>query len=139
MLMSLGLYVFGMNTAPFETLKRSTQSRWESQNRVGKGPAKQFLGPGDDTITIDGALALDLTGGPENLDKLREMASSGKAWILTAGTGEVLDAWFITSVDETRSHMYANGRPRLIEFAIQLTRYWDDDTSALGRLMDSLP
>lgn len=138
-LMSLGLFAFQIQTAPFETLKRSTAQRWESKNRVGQGPAWQWAGQGDDTITIDGTLAPEISGGPENLDKLREMAATGKAWILTAGTGEVLGPWFIANVEESRSHLLSNGQPRKITFSLTLRRYWDDDATQLGRLMDSLP
>jgi uncharacterized protein len=139
MLMSLGLFVFSLQTAPFETLKRTTAQRWAEKNRVAKGAAWQYLGPGEDTITIDGTLMPELTGGPENLDKLREMAAAGKAWILTAGTGDVLDKWFIASVDDTRSKMRGDGQARKIVFSLTLKRYWDDDDKMLGRLMDSLP
>lgn len=138
-LMSLGLFVFAIQTAPFETLKRSTAQRWESKGRVGAGPAWQWTGPGEDTISLDGTLAPGISGGPANLDRLRDMADSGKAWILTAGTGEVLGPWFIASIEETRSHLLANGTPRKIAFTLTLRRYWDDDTAQLGKLMDSLP
>jgi|AGTN01.1.fsa_nt_gi Phage protein U len=138
-LMSLGLFAFTLQTAPFETLKRSTAQRWEAKNRVGRAPAYQNGGPGDDTITIDGTLAPPLTGGARNLDKLREMMAGGKVWILTAGTGEVLGKWFIANVEETRSRMLSNGAARKIAFSLTLKHYPDDDAGMLGRLMDSLP
>lgn len=139
MLMSLGMFIFSLQTAPFETLKRTTSQRWAEKNRVGKGAAWQHLGPGEDTITIDGTLMPELTGGPENLDKLREMMASGKAWILTAGSGDVLDKWIITQVDDTRSKLRGDGSARKIVFALTLKRYWDDDDKMLGKLLDSLP
>lgn len=139
MLMALGLFVFHLGTAPFETLRRSTQQRWESKPRVGQAPAWQWVGPGEDSLTIEGTLAPELTGGPDTLDTLREMADSGRAWILVAGTGEVMGKWFIASVDETRSHMRGDGSPRKIAFTLSLKRYWGEDTAVLGELMDSLP
>lgn len=139
MLMSLGMFAFSLQTAPFETLKRSTAQRWESKNRIGKAPAYQHVGQGEDTITVDGTLAPELTGGPETLDKLREMAATGKAWVLTAGTGEVMDTWFIDRVEETSSHIRRDGKPRKVAFSLTLKRYWDDDPSVLGKLMESVP
>lgn len=139
MLMSLGMFVFGLDTAPFETLKRSTSERWARGERVGRRAAQQHLGPGEDTITVEGKLMPELTGGPERLDKLREMMAAGKAWILTAGTGEVLGRWIITQVEETRSHMLANGVARKLAFSLTLQAYDDDDPAALGNLMDSKP
>lgn len=139
MLMSLGMFVFGLDTAPFETIKRSTSERWSRNERVGRRAAQQHLGPGEDTITVDGALMPELTGGPENLDKLREMMAAGRAWILTAGTGEVLGRWIITQVEETRAKLLTNGVARKITFALTLQAYDDDDPAALGNLMDSKP
>lgn len=139
MLMSLGLFTFSLQTAPFETIKRQTEQRWESKPRVGNAPALQYLGQGEDTITLDGTLAPELTGGNANLDRLRAMAATGKAWILVSGTGEVLDTWVIKSVEETGTHLRANGKPRLTTFTLTLKRYWDDDQTMLGKLMDSKP
>jgi len=136
-LMSLGLFAFSIKTAPFETLKRSTQYRWASKDRVGRAPAYQSVGPGEDSLTIEGTLAPELTGGPKNLDKLREMMASGKVWILTAGTGEVMGKWFITQIEETKSHMLVNSAARKIAFTLSLKFYPDDDDALLGKLMDS--
>lgn len=138
-LMSLGLFTFALQTAPFETLKRSTGQRWTTNNRVGRGPAQQWVGPGADTITVDGLLMPELTGGAGNLDKLRSMADSGKAWILISGQGDHLGKWFIESVDETRSHHAGPGLPRRIEFTLKLVRYWGDAADQLGNLMESKP
>lgn len=139
MLMSLGLFTFGLDTAPFDTLKRSTAQRWASKDRIGRLAAQQWVGPGEDTITLDGVLMPELTGGTESLDKLREMAAAGKAWILTAGTGEILGRWIITQVEETRSALLGNGLARKIAFSLSLKAYDDDDPATLGNLMDSKP
>jgi len=139
MLLSLGLFAFQLRTLPYEKLKRATEYRWASNNRFGKAPAHQFLGLGEDDLTIEGRLMPELTGGPVHLTKLREMASSGKAWILTAGNGDVLGKWFITRIDDSRSHFLANGVARKIEFTIALKRYGNDDNAQLGNLMDSKP
>ncbi|WP_142847587.1 phage tail protein [Telmatospirillum sp. J64-1] len=138
-LMALGLFTFGLSTAPFNEIKRSTQERWESRNPVGAGPTYQHLGPGEDTITLDGVLMPELTGGPANLDKLRAMQASGKAWIMVSGQGENLGKWFIQSVDETQSHFAGPGLARRIAFTLKLTRYWDESSDRLGNLMDSMP
>lgn len=138
-LAALGLFVFKLKTAPIDTIKRTTAQRWEAKNRVGQGPAWQWVGPGEDTITLDGTLVAGLTGGAGNVDKLREMAAGGKAWILTLGTGDVAGQWFIKSVEETRSNLIGNGQPRKITFSLTLERYWDEDAGKLGKLMDSLP
>lgn len=139
MLMTLGLFVFELATAPFESTNRQTAWRWASKDRAAGPPAHQFLGPGADSLTLDGVLMPELTGGIEALDQLREMAAEGKAWILVSGDGRNQGTWFIDGVTEKSSHHLPNGQARRIEFSLSLKRYWDDDTRALGNLVDSLP
>lgn len=138
-LMTLGLFVFELTSAPFETVGRQTDHRWASKDRAGGPPAHQYLGPGSDAITIDGLLMPEMTGGTKALDKLREMASEGKAWILVSGDGRNQGKWFIASITERGSHHTPNGLARRIEFSLNLKRYWDDDPEAMGSLPKSLP
>ena len=48
MLMTLGLFVFGINTLSYQTLQRTTSWRHNSQNRIGNSLSYQFLGAGED-------------------------------------------------------------------------------------------
>lgn len=137
MLMSLGLFVFSLQTAPFTTIRRSTSQRWSENKRFGKRAATQFLGPGTDEITINGMIAPELTGTSANLDKLRRMAASGKAWILTQGDGKILGQWFIERVEETGKHYTRQGLPQKIDFTLSLKRYGEENPDQLGDLSDS--
>lgn len=136
-LMTLGMFVFEMQTTPYNTYDRFTEQRWETQARAGAAPAAQWLGPGDDSITLEGVLAPELTGGAKHLDTLRKMANGGKAWILVDGNGAERGRWYIESVSEKGSFLTANGQARKIEFSVRLGRYWDNDPEALGDLRDS--
>ncbi len=136
--MSLGLYVFTRTTAPFHKSKRQTKENWSTANRFGQRPANQHIGPGEESITLDGVIAPSITGGPKNLDTLRSMQSEGKAWILTSGTGDVLGQWIIESVDETRTAFTSDGQARKIEFTLSLKRYGEEDPDQLGDLVNSL-
>lgn len=130
MLMTLGLFVFGLDTLAFDTLRRQTAWRHPSNSRVGARPARQYIGPGDDTITLSGVLAPEFKGTARSLDDLRKMADSGKAWALVSGAGDVFGAWVIENMSETGTYFIAQGRPRRIEFELQLARA--DDSAAEG-------
>lgn len=139
-LMALGLFVFELKTIPFEGTSRQTEYRWGGKDRAGGPPAHQYLGQGNDTLTIDGVLMPELTGGRKQLDQLRKMAAEGKAWILLSGDGVEQGQYFIERVEEKGSHHLSNGAPRKIEFSVGLKRYWGDDAkSTLGNLPASLP
>ena len=122
MLMSLGQFVFGLDTLAFETLRRQTAWRHPSNARVGARPARQFVGQGDDSITLSGILAPEFKGTARSLLTLRDMADGGKAFALVSGAGDVFGAWVIESLGETGTLFHHDGRPRRIEFELQLAR-----------------
>ena len=86
-MMSLGQFAFGLATLPFDTLRRQSEWRHPSNSRVGVRPARQSLGPGNDTITLSGVLAPEFRGSTRTLLQLREMANSGKARAPVSGAG----------------------------------------------------
>ena len=134
MLMSLGMFVFSVESLPFDRKQRSTQWRWAANNRLGQLPAHQFNGPGEDRITISGVLAPEITGGEQSLDDLRALADTGKAWVLMQGDGQPQGFWFIDSIDETASYFFPDGTPRRIEFSAVLVRNDTGETETIGDL-----
>ena len=132
MLMALGMFVFGLPTLAYQELQRQTTWRHPSNSRVGGRPARQYVGPGDDTITLSGVLAPEFKGSTRTLLQLREMANSGKAWALVSGAGEVFGAWVIESLTETRTVLMDNGAPRRIEFELQLAAVDDERAEPSG-------
>lgn len=134
MMMALGMFVFGMHTAAYQEFQRQTNWRHASNSRVGSSPARQFLGRGDDTITLPGVLVSGLTGSQASLDVLREMANTGKAWALIEGTGRIYGLWVIESMQETRTYFFKDGAARRIEFSLTLQRIDDDRVDQVGSL-----
>lgn len=131
-MMTLGLFVFGLNSVPYQQLQRSSRWRHPSNSRVGRRPARQFTGPGDDTIKLSGLLYPEITGGKVSLSMLRYMAETGKAWPLIEGTGDHYGLFVIEEISETSSIFFADGAARKIEFDLQLTRVDDDVPDVVG-------
>ncbi|MDF2073179.1 phage tail protein [Pseudomonas mendocina] len=134
MMMALGMFTFGLPTIAYQELQRTTEWRHGSTSRIGTNPASQFLGRGEDTITLPGTLLPGLVGSPLSLDTLRMMADTGKAWPLVGGTGKIFGAWVITSISETQQIFFEDGTPRRYEFTINLKRIDDGRTDMLGSL-----
>lgn len=135
---TLGLFVFNIKTLPYQQLQRTTQWRYPSNSRVSKRPSRQFLGDGDDIVTLSGTLYPELTGGRVSLALVRAMAATGKSWPLIEGTGDFLGLFAIESVDETHTVFFPDGAARKIEFTLKLTRTDDDDLSQLGVMTGTL-
>lgn len=125
MMLALGMFVFSIPTLTYDDLKRSNDYRHAKSERVGARAAVQFVGVGDETITLSGDAYAELSDGHGSLDQLRDMASTGGAWPLVDGAGTVYGAFIIQSIDEGQRHFLDDGTPRKIEFAMGLLRVDD--------------
>lgn len=134
MMMALGMFVFSLHTAAYQELQRQTDWRHASNNRIGAAPARQFVGRGEDAITLPGILFPELTGTALSLDSLRLMANTGKAWPMVEGTGRIYGLWVIESLSETKTIFFPDGTARRIEFTLSLKRTDDDRVDLLGAL-----
>ena len=127
MMMALGNFVFSLPTLVYQQLERSSNWRHASTDRIGARPASQYLGQGEESITLGGVLAPEFACDPAELDTLRELADEGKPQALVSGNGVVFGAYVITSMRETRTLFFADGTPRRIEFDLNLRRVPDED------------
>lgn len=129
MMMCLGQFVFGLTTLAFQELQRQTSWRHATTSRVGARAANQFLGVGDDTITLPGVIVPEF-GLRLSLDEIHRMADTGAAWPLVDGTGRVYGQFVITEKSETGTLFDRAGRPARIEFSIALRRVDDNAVDA---------
>ena len=129
-MLSLGPFRFAVDTAAYQSLRRSVEYRWPSQTRIGRRPARQFAGTGDETISLQGLIYPEFKGGLKQVDTMRELAGQGEPQILigsTGGRGEVWGKWCIIAVEETQTVFFADGTPRKQEFSLQLGHYGEDN------------
>lgn len=125
MMMCLGQFVFSLTTLAHQELQRQTNWRHASTSRVGARAALQFMGPGDDTITLPG-LILPEFGQRISLDEIHQMADTGAPFVLVDGGGRVHGQFVITDKSETGSYFDQLGTPKRIEFSITLKRVDDN-------------
>lgn len=137
-MMTLGLFVFGLETLPYQEMQRQLAWRHPSNSRVGAMPATQFLGRDDETVTLSGVLLPEITGGRVSLALVEEMGDGGKAWPLIEGSGYYYGAYVITGLDTTRTLFFADGAARRIEFTLSLKRADDTRADTLGVISDQI-
>ena len=138
MMMALGMFVFSLETLAYQEFQRQTEWRHGTTSRIGTNPARQYLGRGEDSITLPGVLLPGLVGSPLSLDTLRMMADTGKAWPLVQGDGRIFGLWVIESLSETRTLFFRDGAARRIEFNLKLSRIDDGRVDLLGSLTGSI-
>lgn len=119
-------YYFNLDTAAFDELRRSTEYRWASQERLTRRPAQQAVGIGEEKITLKGAIFPGFKGGIKQLDTLRSLGAQLKPLTLTTGYGDVLGTWCLKNVEEEQSALLQGGIPRKQAFTLEFVRYGDD-------------
>lgn len=55
-MMALGGYRFSLSTSAYAQLSRHATWRWPMQERLGAHPVSQYVGPGEQTITLEGTV-----------------------------------------------------------------------------------
>ncbi|REE92629.1 phage tail protein [Cupriavidus plantarum] len=122
MLMALGLFIFTLETVPYQEFQRQISWRHPSNNRVGRRPSRQFTGPDEETVSLSGVLLPELSGGDLSLTVLEQMGKTGSSFVLIEGSGRYYGMFEIDSQSETRTHFFSDGKARRIEFSLKLTR-----------------
>ncbi len=130
-MMSLGDFRFSIDTAAYQKLQRTVEYRWPAQARVGRRPARQFVGIGDDSISLDGVIYPNYRGGLGQVEKMRTLAGKGEPLSMVSGpdetgSGRAMGKWCITRIAETQSVHFSDGSPRKQEFRLQLSHYGED-------------
>lgn len=121
-LMTLGMFLFGMDQMAYSEMQRRKTWRHEKSERFMARAASQFVGPGDDTITLPGTLVPEAAGTFSAIETLIAMADTGDDYPLVDGLGRVLGHYRIVSIDQTHRAIMAGGIPRVIDFSIELDR-----------------
>lgn len=134
-MMALGQFTFSLSSLPYQELQHQFGWRHPTTSRVGARPARQFLGPDDEGITVNGVLLPELTGGRPSLDLIREMGDQGSSWPLIDGSdGRIHGLFIIDNLSETKSYFFKDGTPRRIEFSLSLKRVDDDKIDRGGQV-----
>ncbi|MFT4091329.1 MAG: phage tail protein [Asticcacaulis sp.] len=123
MMMSLGEFIFEIDSLPYQELARRSEWRHATAERFGLRASAQYVGPGADKITLTGALFPGEIGSWGAIETLSSMAATGGAFGLVAGTGEILGDWFIRSLDQRHSLFFIDGVARKADFTLELERF----------------
>jgi phage protein U len=119
-------FYFNLDTAAFDELRRETEFRWASQERLSRRPAQQGVGMGEEKLSLKGAIFPTFKGGLKQLDTLRSIGAKLLPLNLTTGYGFVLGTWCLRSLEEEQGALMAGGIPRKQTFSLEFTRYGDD-------------
>lgn len=126
-LMALGDYRFSINTAAYQELKHSQAYRWQSQERILRKPAMQFMGEGEESMSFTGIVYPHVQGGVKQIEAMREEAGKGKPLLLVDGLGFIWGQWVIMQINEGQSFFMTNGQPLKQTFECRILNYGEDN------------
>lgn len=135
--MRLGSFKFGVYTAAYQSLERNTEYKWGEQALFMNYNDLQFLGPGTDTMTLQGIVFPEYKGGTGQIDQLRALGATGQPQLLISGFGRIMGQWVIGNIQEGQTIFAAGGIPRRQEFTVSLRRY-DGTGGALGLVQSAI-
>ncbi|WPU79781.1 phage tail protein [Klebsiella pneumoniae] len=143
MMMVFGLFVFELRTLPYQQLQLSRNWRHVKNDRVGRSAKWQYVGAGENQLTLGGLLYPEITGGNLSLGAVSAMAYTGLAWPLIDGVGSIYGMYVITGLQETHQEFDRFGKAKKIEFTLTLQRVDEDirelfQNSSINHLMDTL-
>ncbi|CEL81901.1 phage tail protein [Klebsiella pneumoniae] len=143
MMMVFGLFVFELRTLPYQQLQLSRNWRHVKNDRVGRSPKWQYVGAGENQLTLGGLLYPEITGGNLSLGAISTMAYTGLAWPLIDGVGSIYGMYVITGLQETHQEFDRYGKAKKIEFTLSLQRVDEDireglQSASISELMTNL-
>lgn len=143
MMMVYGMFVFELRTLPHQQLQQNKSWRYVKNERINRSASWQYIGAGEDQITLSGVLYPEITGGEVSLTVLTTQAYTGRPWPLIDGTGQIYGMYVITGLQTTRSELDRYGKAKKIEFSISFQRCDEDlrerlQSSSVGDLLTGL-
>jgi len=115
----LGPFQFSVGTAAPSEVTRTVDYRWPEHDRVGARPVQNWLGIGREQIELSGRIYPHFRGGLGQVQAMRELAGTGKAWILVDARGVVYGEYAIEHIEESGA-MFTRSTPRRIDFLVRL-------------------
>ena len=114
---------------------RDAAADYAAKPTLGRLPSREFVGEGDEKVTISGRVFPKKFGGLDGLQALDALRRSGVAQLLMRGDGQVMGWFVIETVRERADRLAADGVGRVIEFDVGLARA---DVPSAARFVASL-
>ncbi|ROS05702.1 hypothetical protein EDC56_1251 [Sinobacterium caligoides] len=122
-MMRLGKIKFSVSTRAYNSLSRSTSYRWGEIETLNSVSDKQFLGGGEDDITLAGVIYSHTGAGVTRVDEIRDIAGKGQPLLLVDGRGFIHGYWVIKSISESQTAFGFLGVAKKQEFSVQISYY----------------
>lgn len=121
---------FSSGAAGMETLRRSCQWLWPSQQPIGARPAHSYTGEGAEKLALGGVFFPGQVGAADSVERLKVLARQRKPHPVADGEGRAYGSWVILSIDEEQKGWYPGGTPRKVTWTLELEAFTEREASA---------
>jgi uncharacterized protein len=127
-LLALGPHVFELLPLTLQRIEEETTANWPAIERFGAGPARQFTGPGDAAMKIEGLFFNEEFGGYGEYLALKATQQLGEpvdlvGWGAGAAYAFVMGAVVILKVSATHEHIGMDGIGRKTAFSVDVAKF----------------
>jgi hypothetical protein len=128
------LYQIGsltLDTRPFnaDEMGRAATADYAVKPLIGTLPGREFMGEGDDKITLSGQLLPFKTGGLTELEVAHGFRQSGQRLPLMRGDGKMFGWFAIESIQETHRDLMRDGVGFTVKHSIVLVKVGPEGAS----------
>lgn len=109
----------------FSNFKRTKKARWEVHDVIDRKPIPEFMGVGQDELTIDVTLRAELGINPKKeLKKLEKIIEKGTAYYFILGGKPISkNKWYLESYEESHDVIDNRGNSLHVTVILQLKEY----------------
>lgn len=118
---SLGMFIFSPAVGSYEEFEERWKFIWAKPDPIGSAPLKQWMGKGDNVITIRGGIWPEIQpAGTMKMEAMAAVAGLGLPFSFRLGNGMVKGQWCIEELSK-KSSDYFSDIPSSIEFEIKMS------------------
>ncbi|WP_108459210.1 phage tail protein [Devosia naphthalenivorans] len=136
------LYQIGsltLDTRPFnaDEMSRSASADFAVKPLMGTLPGREFMGEGDDKLSLSGQLLPLKTGGLTELEVAHGFRQSGQRLPVMRGDGKMFGWFAIESIQETHMDLMADGVGFRVKHSIALIKVGPEgaSTNIIGSIL----
>ncbi len=135
------LYMIGavtLDTTPFpvDEVEPTAAADFAIKPVLGVRPRREFMGEGEETLTLSGRLLPSKIGGLLELESLQSIRRAGEAVPVMRGDGTMLGWFVITQISSPHGNLERDGIGFTIDYRITMARTEPDaaSTAVVGSL-----
>lgn len=123
-----------VDTFPFsaDEMSRSGLADLPAKPVMGTRPPREFMGPGEDKVTLSGQLLPSKIGGLTELAALQSLRDAGTQVPVMRGDGTMLGWYAISGISERHTDLLRDGVGFRVRYTLDLVRVGGEPSRSSG-------